>query len=256
MPLLYATGALPEPIDEKDYAYHLAGEAPRVRAAGWPVKVDNRDQYTAVVNQHQVPACVGCAGAGFYGMAGWPIGHNLKEYSIWAAYRWAQAHDGIKRKLKGERGGTTLHGLGAAMKKWGMLSEELWAWDPDNEGRPAPWARAAARCSRIDRYEFPEGNDQLRHAIHRYHGVLAVLRVHPGWNEPDHRNDFLIEAVEPEDENDLHCIVIAGWNDNEAYWIVRNSWGDEWANRGYAKLPYVDADQNLIRAMLPILKGA
>lgn len=241
MPLLYATGALQDEPDPKDYPYHLASDAIKTRGRGWPVSIDNRTRYPAPLNQHHVPACVGMAGAIYAMMVWWALlGDEAVELSPRALYEWSKRKDHVPGR---KHRGTTLRALCKVLTKWGACPEDLWRWDPDSVGHPAMWARAAAWKYRFARYERLDF-DQLPHAIHRFNGVLVTLLIHPGWNKPLEEHGFLIQQQEPERETDLHAAVLHGYDENEAFFWVRNSWGP-WGLNGDAKLSFRDVKENL-----------
>lgn len=238
----YATGAIADPFDQQDYAYHLSMEAIRTRGPAYPPRLENRHRYPAVFDQENVPACVGHAGAAYAAMAWWDKLSDLVEFSRLGLYKWAQRKDHVPGT---NYPGTTLRALCKVLTKWGGCLEKDWEW---GEEHPVMWARANAWRYRFARYERLQP-DQIPHAVHRFHGVLASASVHPGWSVPCEENDYFIEPQKA--EGNLHAFVINGYDEDGAFYWVHNSWGAKWGDRGYAKLPMRDANFSDIWLIVP-----
>ena len=107
---------------------------------------------------------------------------------------------------------------------------------------------AASRCSdwqnrltKINSYTGYATMQARKDAIASKGPVLAGLAVY---------NDFFAASatdvyIKSSSNNPLagyHCICVVGYDDNQQCWIVKNSWGTTWADNGFGKIGYNQAD--------------
>ena len=179
----YGMGAIPDPEDDRDFAYSdLAGvERVRRRVLTLPPVINNRALCTPVFFQGNEGSCVGMAMAGIAAFFYWKKLGNPPGFSPRAAYEWAKRYDTMKGE---DYEGTTLR---AGMKAWhrmGMCPGPRWPYKDGDPGGKDPQAEKRARGYPLWRYEKVEGLMAVRHAVHKWGAICVTIAVHTGWIEP------------------------------------------------------------------------
>lgn len=140
--------------------------------------------------------------------------------------------------------GSTLRGALRGWNKLGVAAESVWPYAPDDEhgekhGRLTferlsdAFARPGSRYFRIPKTD----TDNMKDSLWRGYPLYVSSMVHVGWYRkylPETGNVISMRA--DEEMKGVHAYVIVGY-DEDGFWI-HNSWGDQWADGGYALLPY------------------
>jgi len=243
----FSLGAIPDQLDTRDRSYRDRITA-ATTASLLPASVDNRTQCSPVRHQGEEPSCVGHAVAGAAEFYYWKKLGQLPGFSPRAAYNWARQCDSIPGEW---HDGSTIRGGLKAWQKRGMCPWPCWPYVAQHSGAPCENADKLSAQYPLWRYERLDGLVEVKHAIHQYGAVCATVMVHSGWEAPEEQRGFVIQPSM--NEEGWHAIVLCGYNDNLGF-VVRNSWGSDWADGGYAWLPYEDFARNHHDAWLPLLR--
>jgi papain like protease len=145
--------------------------------------------------------------------------------------------------------GSSCRGALKAWHKHGVCSDKLWPYR-DADGRVrfvSPhenWAREALQCRlgvyyRVNRSSVVD----MQAAILEIGAMYVSSEVHDGWGVTSHRVAIkghaslpVIKAVTRRDSLGGHAYALVGFN--RVGFVVQNSWGLNWANKGFAILPY------------------
>jgi len=246
--MMYPLGARPDTPDPQDYRYHARRAAAKAAAGErlLPVRIDNRDECTAVRRQLHSD-CVGQAVASIAEFLYWRHYGFPPSLSSWAVYRIAQLNDAWPGEEPESEGTDLRTALKEAWAKHGMYPANTW---PD--GADAPVMQGAAAMARkypLRRYEKLHGLWETKHAIHASGAVLMTAMVTAGWDAPV--NGIIQPSM---DELGYHAYMSPGYIDGLGF-IVKNSWGPDWGIDGYAFLPYPDFERNVTDVWLPAIRN-
>lgn len=218
----YALGALPSPLDERDYRFPAYGRM--IRAAKLPRTFAWR--IDKIEDQGSLNSCVAhCLGA----ISDWRESRELgRRLSFSRQFIYAN-----RNPLTDYLGpGMVPRQALVALRRDGVPPERLWPgiveygrerWPADRAG-----LAAAARPHRIATYVAidPESISELKSAIYTTGPAMCVVPVHASF-KPGRG------AVIPSPRGPLegyHAMVIVGWRTGA--WQAHNSWGRDWGDNG------------------------
>lgn len=239
--------ALPSPWDPRDYQYS------RLMKAAGPIQLPRKTNYRAnmppVFDQSKyvsLGTCVAAAEAwGPKAMQELSQGDYPAEgLSVAYLYRLCKQLDGIPKKS-----GTYPRVVKKVLQQYGVVPEASLRYstlrDDKNLSPPADELHESAKRYKIKTYaEVVSPTDQdynariniLREAIAREGPILAALLVYESFMDvkPPHYvipypKGFLLGG---------HAVCLCDYDDDRQSFLLRNTWGEDWADDGYAWLPY------------------
>jgi hypothetical protein len=235
----FSANVVPDVFDARDLEY-------RARLQALPKEVDGRkDRFVMTQDGNS------CTGHAVAAMVNAILGNqdDTTHVSPYMLYALARRYD----EFEGEADvGSSLRG---ALKGWyyhGVLPESEWpaldmpsAPDLDLDEGVATLAlqRPLGAFYRVNSARL----DDMQSAINELFGIVASAAVHDGWHKPKvvtrtvSRKKQTMHVITRTAESKAiggHAFCIVGYND--VGFLVQNSWGEEWADHGFATLPYDD----------------
>lgn len=216
----HALGCLLDPPDPRDFRWSdlldLPSRLPRSylwRTCG------------PVLEQGTLPRCVAYAAATVKMVDEW------KERRVWYAFDEAWLYARCKeRDGKPDRPGTNLRVAFKIVQKEGYAARGTYVRARRQEG--------PERRFGVKRYAKLDSLREVKHAVHLAGPVALGIRVDDGIHHP-------VEGVVPEPSGKPfggHAVCVTGWDDARSALRIKNSWGYDWADRGFAWLPYSHLD--------------
>ena len=125
-----------------------------------------------------------------------------------------------------------------ASKRFGLVDERIWPFNPTKINDPPEWmvqraALAAAPPTSAYYLIKSTGKDRVEDvitALQERHPVVFGTKVGGDWFSYDGEGKLGAES----DPKGGHAMVIVGYNETNDEFIVRNSWGSDWGNKGCA----------------------
>lgn len=216
----HALGLLLDPPDPRDLNWSdllgLPTRLPRsyrVRTCG------------PVLEQGTLPRCVAYATATVKMVDEW------KERRVWYAFdeSWLYARC---KELDGkpDRPGTNLRTAFKIVQKEGYSARGTYVRARRQDG--------PERRFGLERYAKLHSLREIKHAVHLVGPVALGIRVDDGIHHP-------VDGVVPEPSGKPfggHAVCVTGWDDALGALRIKNSWGYDWADKGFAWLPYSHLD--------------
>jgi C1A family cysteine protease len=229
----YATGLRFDPYDPRDLIFVAP---PRIL----PVKIDNREESTAVRDQGREGSCTGHALVAAAELLYWRKLGRPPDFSERWAYEKAREND--------EWPGTDYEGssLRGAIKGWekeGLCEENFWPYVSKRPGKPDPAASENALSHPLLKYERCLGLENMKHAVHHRGLIIVGASIHRGWFQA--RGEEEIPFTSELEMVGGHAFVILGYDDTRSIFWVKNSWGEDWGKGGFAGFGYQDALVNV-----------
>lgn len=220
----YATGAIPSPIDIRDYKYKTAATAEM-----FPEEFEL--EMPKVKNQGAVGSCV--AHALSYIVEYYTSKQELDSREMSVGYIYGNRTNS----------GHTDHGMVVrdaidAVCKYGDCVNTLF---PYNEEVPDIIKRfndavvelfPKAYENRFTSFYYARGETAIKSALINYGPVVFSIK----WFDDAYVDKDGILRSEYKSSDSYHCMVIYGWN--KTGWKIQNSWGTGWGIEGRAIMPY------------------
>jgi C1A family cysteine protease len=213
--------------------------APELKAppASLPDRVDLRTHCPPVENQLTTQSCVANAVVGALEFHQKKAGLPLTDLSRLFVYYNAR----ILQNGEGRDQGTLIHHGMAAVLAYGACEERLWPFRPSElTRRPPPQCyENAVKQEAVQYARTPRGDAALStlanglpivfgmYASLDYYEAAAVSGLMPKPGQVMHTRP-----------NSGHSMLIVGYDMTERTYLVRNSWGDQWADKGYCRIPF------------------
>jgi hypothetical protein len=223
------------------------------------VRLGDHWEMPAIENQGTLGSCAAHAVIGMMEFLEYKTGGDPLDLSRMFVYRTA-------RRLMGVSGDTGIYLRTAirALRLFGAPPESVWPYDPrllDTEPPAFAYSYAddfsAVSYARLDGVDLATQSQSAgQELINRLKRCLAAgfpvafgFPVHESFVALD--SNFVIPMPGESDSDRLiggHAVLAVGYDDSVPYRmgdkefmgavIIRNSWGEEWADHGYAYMPY------------------
>jgi C1A family cysteine protease len=219
--LEHALGFLLDPPDARDFPWR---DIVRPRAVRLPPSYRVRT-CGPVLEQGSLPRCVAYATATLKMVDEW------KESKTWFCFDEAWLYGRCKEEDGKPRStGTNLRTALKIVQKEGYVASGTYLRARKQPGRE--------RRFRLKQYVRLDSPREIKEAVKLVGPVAFGIRVDRGIHSP--RNGFV-----PEPDGKPfggHAMVVTGWDDRLGALRLKNSWGYDWADKGFAWLPYAHLD--------------
>lgn len=226
----YALGCLKDPQDKRDLLMGMI--LPPIRL---PKKVDYTSQMSPVRDQGDEGTCV--AFATVVGVKEYQEYHERHEW-IYLSPRYVywrcKQQDGIP-----DQEGTYPRVAMKVLQKFGVCTEQCWAYKPHQTDFPCSRAEEEAPIYRIKTYARLRTITYMKRSLVVNGPFVAGVLVFENWFRPRVIRTGKIPLPRPgETPEGGHAVCIVGYNDRTRYFKFKNSWGMAWGEKGYGYLPY------------------
>ena len=179
-----------------------------------PLKIDNRQQFSMIDNQHDTPHCAGYSVCGVVESLIWKRTGRLVNLDADQVYAKAKQIDG---DINAD--GTYLESAYKAALDLGGLgkySKDVSLGFIYNSGTP------------------DQLKQRVKRLLHKYEFLEAGFAITEGWHNAGKATDYKI--VHGRRNYGGHAVVIVGADEVGAY--VANSWGKSWCAKGFCIVPW------------------
>lgn len=140
--------------------------------------------------------------------------------------------------------GTYIRLAFSTLTSLGTCTEATWPYDPTQVATRPSWASyQEALPNRTSNY-FRIGDNtgsalvaSIKSALKAQHVVVFGMTVDQDYMDADSSGIIAMPSANRQGAGG-HAQCIVGYNNNISSWIVRNSWGTDWADAGYAYVPW------------------
>ena len=231
MEFQYSFGAIPSPIDERDYQITdlipCSGQLPDTYINPLVNEIEVLDQGTS--NE-----CVACSLSYLRWLTEYSQSNNKKTFS--PTYIYANREYGM---YMGE-GMIPREALGMLRKSGACFYEDFPGFYTYNEAWKTYRSLKAnvdtkAKPFRISSYYAVSGIEQIKNTVHKLGGITASYPVYACLMYPDSlgRVNYSTGNLKSLGQ---HEMTIVGWTKD--CWIVLNSWGSNWGVNGLCYIPF------------------
>ena len=230
----YSFGAMPDKEDARDFVICTA--SPEV-VATLPPSADISDKILIIKNQGQEGTCVANAGTEFKEFM------DREQLSVrYLYYRGREIYGLPPVSTPGVNEGMSPRDMMKCLLERGVCKESLWPYKLWDKGAPTPEMDKDAVLYKVKSYSrIYTINDLKAHiANNRIPAVLTVPIYDNAvnwYNSNVKANNNTIKSGGNK-RTSGHAILVVGYDDNRGALKILNSWGGNWADGGYAWLPY------------------
>lgn len=125
------------------------------------------------------------------------------------------------------------------VKQYGVCSESLWPYNPDNFFmRPSVEAYADAEQRTITNYEWLSGNSDIMEVVNLNKPVLLGILVYTDFLSVSADNPVVPMPADSDVDVGGHAVSIVGYDLDKQQFLIKNSYGSGWGDQGYGWLPF------------------
>ena len=126
-----------------------------------------------------------------------------------------------------------------SVKNYGVCSEDLWPYNPDNfTQQPQPRCYLDATYRKITNYTILYTNDEIKEVLSGKRPVVLGMEIFFNFSNVEKNNPIVSMPNYITYSLGMHAVLIMGYDDSTNMFLIKNSYGNNWGDNGYGYLPY------------------